>query len=169
MTALALTGCGGGGGGGGAAAAAPAAPAGPTVATTKMFLFGTMSSATAGGSAGIMENINTTIASLPAGVTLTSVVPSGSAAAIPVGDATSGFNGATRDLTISLLNSNHTAVVASNVGNGAEVATLNFSLTGGATPPIPTPGTATTVFQFRAPVSVKELNGCIINFTTTYH
>ena len=175
-SAVALYGCGGGGGGGAAApapapasASAAAAPA-PTVATTKMYLFGTMSSATAGGNAGIMDSINTTISSLPVGVTLTSIVPSGAAAAIPVGDASYGFNAGTRALTISLLNSNQTAVVASNAGNGVEVATLNFSLTGGATPPIPTPGTSTTVFQNRPPpYSSDYLNGCVVNFVTTYH
>lgn len=158
-SAAGLAGCGGGGGGASA----------PTVATTKMYLFGTMSSASAGGSAGIMDSINTTISTLPAGVTLTSIVPSGIALGIPPGDATTGFNGGTRDLTISLLNSNHTQVIASNVGNGVEVATLSFALTGGATPPIPTPGTAATVFQYRTgPLSIKNLNGCTINFTTTY-
>lgn len=161
-SAAVLSGCGGGGGGGGNTSA--------TTATTKMYLFGTMSSASAGGSAGIMENVETTISALPAGVTLTSIVPSGTAALIPSGDAS--YDEFTR--VITLLNSKHTPVVADttiNAGKGVEVATLTFSLTGGATPPIPTPGTDTTVYQYRTDSlgeSVKELGGCIINFTTTY-
>jgi hypothetical protein len=175
-SAVALTGCGGGGGGGGTA---PPVPPVATVATTKMYLFGTMSSASTGGSAGIMDSINTTISALPTGVTITSIVHSGSAAAMPViTDITpmADLSGVNRDLVISLVNSNHSPVVAdttSNAGKGVEVATLSFSLTGGATPSIPSPGSATTVFQYRTDPtngpSVKELGGCIIHFETTYH
>lgn len=173
-SAATLAGCGSGGGGGFAVA-----PSRPTTATTKMYLFGTMSSASAGGSDGVMANINTVISSLPAGVTLTSMVPSGTAAAIPTGNTSSGFIGGTRDFSISLINPipalpaqpvDVKADTVSNDGKGVEVATLYFSLTGGATPPIPTPGTTTTVFQYRTgPTSIKEINGCVVNFTTTYH
>lgn len=166
-TAATLAGCGSGGGG------IALAPSGPTAATTKMYLFGTMSSATAGGSAGIMDSITTTISALPAGVTLTSITPSGAAATITSGMATYGFDVVTRDLAISLLNGDHIAVVAdtiSNAGQGVEVATLTFSLPRGVTPPIPSPGGGTIVFQYRdGPLSVKELSGCVVNFTTTYH
>ena len=163
-SSVALAGCGGGGG-----AAAPTPP--PTAATTKVFLFGTMSSASAGGSAGIMDSVSTTIPALPAGVTLTSIVSSGPVASgILNSDVSSSFDAFTGDLIISLLNSNQTAVIANTTGKGVEVATLNFSLTDVAVPIITTPGTATTVFQYRTgPLSVKELNGCVINFVTTYH
>ena len=172
-SAVALSGCGGGGGGGAAAPAAPATPA-PTVATTKMYIFGTMSSATAGGSAGIVNNINTTISALPAGVTLTSIVHSGATATMPVVAGitpSTSFDGATRNLEINLLNTTDIDVKAdttSNSGKGIEVATLYFSLTGGTTPSIPTPGAATTVFQLRNINEINYLNGCVVNFVTTY-
>lgn len=158
---VSLAGCGGGGG-----------TPGPTVATTKMYLFGTMSSASTGGSAGIVNSINTTVSALPEGMILTSITPSGAAVDVPASNASWAFIGATRDLSISLLNTTDISVKAdstSNGGKGVELATLNFTLTGGTTTPIPTLGTDTTVFQYRSPVSANYLNGCIINFTTTYH
>lgn len=178
-----LGGCGGGG---------DDSPPPSTQATAKMYLFGTMSSASAGRSAGVVDSVKTTILSVPAGlfVNYTSqavpgdpansyrlrggvVVPSGPAL-IPAANITALFNTVTRDVTLSLMNSgggvNLIADTVSNAGKGVEVATINFSLAAGETPAVSATGTATSVQQFRTigGPDIRELNGCAVNFETTY-
>lgn len=193
LTALAVAGCGGGGGGGGGAA-----PAALTRATTKLYLFGTMSSS------GKFNNISTssTIATVsaklnvPSGVLInyssapgaTSglcdlrpgvLVPSG-----PVQVASNSLTGtydiASRTLTVSLLNwpgQNQVALKNSTSGPGAEIATINFSLvTPGVTPSsMPLQDLSPTVGQNRQllthpPTTLDNsyLTGSTVNFATTY-
>ena len=179
-----LGGCGGGGG--------DSAPPAATQATAKMYLFGTMSSASAGRSAGVIDSVQTTVLSVPTGlfVNYTSqavpgdpansyrlrsgvIVPSGPVL-LPAGNITALFNTVTRDITLSLLNSgagvNLAADTVSNGGKGVEVATINFTLAAGETPAVSATGTATVVQQFRTigGPSIDALNGCAVNFATTY-
>ncbi|AJE03775.1 hypothetical protein [Geobacter pickeringii] len=194
LTALAVTGCGGGGGGGGGAAA----PAAVTRATTKVYLFGTMSSS------GKFNNISTTSTiatvstklNVPSGVLVnyssapgaTSglcilrpgvLVPSGPVR-VATTDLTGTYDIASRTLTVSLINSpgqNQVALKTSSTGTGAEIATINFSLaTAGVTPSsMPLQDLSPSVGQYRQllthpPTTLDNiyLTGDTVNFATTY-
>ena len=179
-----LAGCGGGGGGGNGG--------GIPTATTKVHLFGTMSSASANRSAGVVDSVQTTTLAVPPNlfVNYTSqavagdppnsyrlkggfVVPSGPAQ-ISVAAISGNYNTDTRLLTISFLNSggviNLLSSTTANAGNGEELATINFTRTAGATPAL-SPDASPTIYQYRTisgSPSVDKLNGCSLKFTTTY-
>lgn len=175
LSALALTACGGGG----------SAPA--TTATTKVFLFGTMSSnsriagittsmTVPGGvmvnystAPGVMVNYSTPHGIFP--LRSGSVVPSGP---FKVSSASGSYDNASHKLTVSLVNGaflNLSSSTTKNSGKGAEVATINFTLAKpGVTPTMPTDDLTPTVKQDRPSLGIfgDYLNGCKVNFTTTF-
>lgn len=173
FSALSLAGCGGGG----------SSPA--TKATTKIYLFGNITSAgsvvstvktTMNIPAGVL--LNYTSAALPTGLcTLKKgvIVPSG-----PVLVSASDFSDSTYDpksgvLTINFVNSNPTgtpSLKSGATGNGKEIATVNFSLaTPGVLPAsMPEKDTLAEVGRFvLSPPTVSYPVGSLTNFATTYH
>ncbi len=181
-TAL-MSGCGGGGG----------SSVGPTTkATTKMFLFGAMSSNTRFGvysSSGKIASVQTSM-TVPSGIMVnySSPAPAGYPAnsfplrkgfVVPSGpvrvaatDFTGTFDTSSRILTISLVNLERALLKSTTVGNGAEIATINFTLASpGVEPPMPLADPLVIVSQERPtqPVSVDYLTGCKTNFSTTFH
>lgn len=186
IAGLLLGGCGGGGGG-------DSAPPPTPKATAKVYLFGTMSTATISQAAGLVDSLETTV-TLPAGVfvNVTSLPVAGDPAntrrlkggtivasgpvQVTADKITALYNSVTRDLTITMLNTNRAAnLVAdttSNANQGAEFATINLTRTAGVTTALPTPGSATVVVQNRtlnSNVDIRPLGGASVNFATTFH
>jgi hypothetical protein len=172
--ALSLTGCGGGGGGGGSAPA--------TTATTKVFLFGTMSSNSR--IAGV-----TTSLIVPSSVLVNYTSPAGASTGtwplrsgvivasgpIKVDTVSGSYDIITRKLAISLINGgflNLSSSTTKNSGKGTEIATLNFKLAkpGVTTPAMPTEDASPTVKHDRPGLGIfgDVLNGCKTNFSTLY-
>lgn len=187
FSALTLTGCGGGaggsgtgGGGGGGGGSTPPVAA---KAVTKVNLFGAMSSSSK------IATVQTTM-TVPSGIMVNYSSPPGATAgifplrsgfAVPSGpvkvaanDISGTFDTASRNLTISLLNnpSSPLNLQSSTTGNGAEIATINFTLASpGVTTPLPAEDLAVTVGQDRSTlqnINVGYLSGCKVNFSTTY-
>jgi hypothetical protein len=167
---LALAGCGGGGD-----------DAVATMAVTAVNLFGNMSS-----NAKIVS-IKTSM-TVPGGILVnySSPAPAGypantyplkSGFAVPSGpvrvaeaDITGTYNTTTKNLSIYLLNQNGVALSSSSIGNGMEVAKINFKLAvAGVAPllPIPWQDLSVEVGQ-EQPAGVNYLTGCKINFLTSY-
>lgn len=173
VSALTLSGCGGGGSSG---------PPPVKKAVTAMYLFGAMSSnskiatvqATMTVPDGIMVNYSSPPGATSGTFPLRSgfVVPSGPVK-LSATDVSGTFNTVSKKLSINLLNNPSTPLdlQSSTNGNGAEVATLNFTLASPeVTASLPTEDPAVTVGQDRStPQNVKlgYLNGCKVIFSTT--
>ena len=177
VLALSLYGCGGGGGG--------SAPV--TTAITKVFLFGTMSSnsriagvttsmTVPGGvlvnystAPGVMINYSTPHGIFP--LRSGCVVPSGP---VKVSSASGSYDNAGHKLIVSLVNGaflNLSSSTTRNSGQGAEIATINFTLAKpGVTATLPTNDASPTVKQDRPGFGIfgDVLNGCRVNFSTTF-
>lgn len=170
FSTLALTGCGGGG----------SAPPAAVKATTKVFLFGAMSSNSR------IATVQTTM-TVPSGVMVNYSSPPGAVSgtfplrggfAVPSGpvkvsatDISGTFDTASRQLTVSLINRGRLDLASNTTGNGAEIAALNFTLAAPDTKPgMPAQDPLASVGQERATQpapSVDYLTGCKINFVTT--
>lgn len=186
LAALALTGCGGGGGGGGGVT---------TKAVSKVYLFGTMSSNTRFGvysTSGKIASVQTSM-TVPAGILANYsspapagypantfplrsgfVVPSGSVN-VAVSDITGTYDTSSRILSLSVFNPPPGVLLKSGAsGNGAEIATINFSLaTPGTETAVPLADPLPVVSQARPSLtssfgSLGNLAGCKVNFVTTY-
>jgi hypothetical protein len=176
LSAVALAGCGGGGG---------SAPV--TTATTKVFLFGTMSSngriagvttsMTVPG--GVMVNYSTAPGVMLNYSTPHGIFPLKSGAVLPTGpvrvsSASGSYDNAGHKLTISLVNGtflNLSSSTTRNSGKGTEIALINFTLAKpGGTPILPASDLFPIVRHDRPSLGIfgDYLNGCTVNFTTTY-
>lgn len=176
FSVLTVCGCGGGGGG---AAAPPAA----TKAVTTVSLFGAMSSSSK------IATVQTTM-TVPSGIMVnyssapgvnSGTFPLRSGAVVPSGpvqlasaDISGTFNTVSKKLTINLFNnpSRSLDLQSSTAGNGAEVATLNFTLASpGVTTSLPAEDPTAIVSQDRSTpqnINLGYLNGCKVIFSTTY-
>lgn len=175
LSALTLTGCGDGGGGG----TTPTTPA-ATKATTKVYLFGALSSNSKIATVqttmivpnGIMVNYSS-----PPGAT-SGIFPLRRGVAVPSGpvqvsaaDISGTFDIASRKLNIYLFNNptNPVLLKSSSSGIGEEIATLNLTLASpGVQPLIPALDKLVMVSQDRGGNSVNYLSGCSANFVTAY-
>lgn len=175
FSAMSLTGCGGGGGGGGNTT--PAA----TQATTKVHLFGTMSSnsriatvqTTMTVPSGIMVNYSSPAGSTSGTFSLRrgAVVPSGSVQ-VASADISATFDTASRKLSVSLVNQGRLPLRSSTTGRGEEIFTIFFTLASpGGTVPLPGEDALVSVGQEKQTPSgpaVDYLTGCSINYLTTF-
>lgn len=176
LSALTLTGC--GGDGGGTTPTTPTTPA--TKATTKVYLFGALSSNSK------IATVQTTII-VPNGIMVNYTSPPGATSgifplrkgiAVPSGpvqvsatDISGTFDIASRKLHINLFNNptNSVLLKSSSSGIGEEIATLNLTLASpGVQPLIPALDTLVMVSQDRGGNSVNYLSGCNTNFVTAY-
>jgi hypothetical protein len=179
VSAATVAGCGGGGGSGSSGGGAV------TKATTKVLLFGAMSTASKVAAvqtsfivpSGVLVNYSSPA---PAGYPVDTyplrggaVVPSGPVR-VAASDITGTYNTATAMLSLNLLNSARVGLKSGTVGMGIEIATVNFKLVSpGALQVLPVPwqDPAVTVWQ-EVPtppiVSVVTLPGFTLNMSTSY-
>jgi len=185
FAALTLSGCGGGGGGsgggGGVISPPPDTKPAATKATTRVSVFGAMSSngriATVQTSmpvpSGVMVNYSSPGANgvfpLRSGV----ITPAGPVKVNNADFSNSWYDTATRKLTIVLVNISGRALTSNKTGNGVEIAAINFTVPSGtsflvgdtATTP---PDNNISVYQDRLPGAYGLLGGITCNFSTTF-
>jgi len=175
LSALTLAGC---GSSGNPSAVTPVETQ-ATKASSKVYLFGNMSSnsriATVDTSMNVPDGIMVNYSS-PPGAT-SGVFPLRSGVAVPSGpvqlapaDISGTFDVSSRKLYLRLMNNpgNSVLLKSSSNGNGEEVATLNFTLASpGIKPVMPAMDELITVGQDRGN-SINYLGGCKVNFITDY-